>query len=387
MVKFDFVVLGATGMQGKIVSRDLLENGYSVRLCGRDESRVEHILKKFKNKTDFRHIDIKDKKGMFEAIKSSGASVSINCVEGDWNDEILKICIDAGIHSIDLGSDIPMTKVQLAMSNELKKKGLTHITGCGSVPGIGNVMLEYIYNDFDKVDYAEAGFAWDSNIKTFVVPFSIQSITEEFQHPADMIINHKHVTIMPLNSIIRCFHKGIEKEACFNVGHHPETFTFHKFFEKKGIKDVKFFAGFPDHSFNVIKNFVDVGLASTEPIDYKGMKIPPVNFLTEVLKKLKMPKGYEEHENLWVYVEGEKNKEKKSVKMECIVHTLKGWEDAGSNIDTGMPASIMAQMIKEGKITKRGAFSPEFIVPPIPFFKELKKRKMLVYRNGKNLTL
>lgn len=28
-MKFDFVVLGATGMQGRIVVRDLLENGYS----------------------------------------------------------------------------------------------------------------------------------------------------------------------------------------------------------------------------------------------------------------------------------------------------------------------------------------------------------------------
>jgi len=386
-VKFDFIVLGATGMQGKIVSRDLLEHGYSVRLCGRDRSRVEHLLNKYKKKTDFRHIDINDKKGMLDTIESSGATVAINCVEGDWNDEILKVCIDACIHSIDLGSDIPMTKKQFAMDQILKKKGLTHITGCGSVPGIGNIMLEYINDDFDKVDYAEAGFAWDSNIKTFVIPFSIQSITEEFEHPADMIINHRHVTIKPLDTTIRCFHKGVEKERCFNVGHHPETFTFYKFFEDKGIKDVKFFAGFPDHSYNVLKNFVDLGLSSTIPIDYQGKKIVPVFFLTEVLKKLKIPKGYEEHENLWVYVEGEKKGEKKSVKMECIVHTIKGWEDAGSNIDTGMPASIMAQMIKTGKITKRGAFSPEFIVPPIPFFKELKKRKMIVYRNGKNLTL
>ena len=44
--KFDFVVLGATGMQGRIVTKDLLESGYSVLLCGRDKKRVEKILKK-----------------------------------------------------------------------------------------------------------------------------------------------------------------------------------------------------------------------------------------------------------------------------------------------------------------------------------------------------
>ena len=58
-------------------------------------------------------------------------------------------------------------------------------------------------------------------------------------------------------------------------------------------------------------------------------------------------------------------------------------EEAGCNIDTGMPASIMAQMILKKVITKPGSYSPEDIVPPAAFFKELRKRKLLVYENGK----
>ena len=69
--------------------------------------------------------------------------------------------------------------------------------------------------------------------------------------------------------------------------------------------------------------------------------------------------------------------------MECIVPTLKGWEDAACNIDTGMPASIMAQMILRKEITTPGAFAPEQIVPCEPFFKELRKRKMEVLENDK----
>ncbi|MEK6871931.1 MAG: NAD-dependent epimerase/dehydratase family protein [Nanoarchaeota archaeon] len=56
-MKFDFVVLGATGMQGRIVAKDLLQKGYTVLLCGRDKSRVEQFLKKYK-KTAFAYIDI-----------------------------------------------------------------------------------------------------------------------------------------------------------------------------------------------------------------------------------------------------------------------------------------------------------------------------------------
>ena len=71
--------------------------------------------------------------------------------------------------------------------------------------------------------------------------------------------------------------------------------------------------------------------------------------------------------------------------MECIVPPLKGWESAGCNIDTGMPASIMAQMIHNGVIKKAGSWSPEEIVPPELFFTQLGRRCMHVFENGKKI--
>src|SRR5258708_3698233 len=130
---FDFVVIGATGMQGRIVTRDLLENGHSVLLCGRDKKRVSHLLKRY-SKTRFEFVDAKDVPEMTRIFKKSGANVVVNCVEGDWNLNILNACIAAGVHSIDLGSEIPMTRTQFSLGEKLKRKGLTHITGAGSVP-------------------------------------------------------------------------------------------------------------------------------------------------------------------------------------------------------------------------------------------------------------
>ncbi|MBS3076717.1 saccharopine dehydrogenase NADP-binding domain-containing protein [Candidatus Pacearchaeota archaeon] len=377
-MRWDFLVLGATGMQGKITSRDLLTNGYSVLLCGRDKSRIEHLLENYK-KTKFEYVELRNIKETIDTIKKSGANIVVNCAEGDWNINVLDACIKAGVHLIDLGSDIPMTKDQLKKDRELKKKGLIHITGSGSVPGIGNVMLRYAAAKFDKIDEVDVGFAWDSNIKKFVVPFSIQSILEEFTAPAPFVW-HKHIKkIMPFNSLVRVHHRAIEEENQFTCGHHPETLTFYNFCKDKGIKNVKFFAGFPDHSFAMLENMVELGLSSKKEIYFQGRKIKPVEFLTETLKTLEIPKGYEEKENLWVEIRGGKKK----ILMECIVPTLKGWEDAACNIDTGMPASIMAQMILRKEITTPGAFAPEQIVPCEPFFKELRKRKMEVLENDK----
>lgn len=382
-MKFDFIVVGATGMQGRIVTRDLLESGYSVLLCGRDKSRVEHILKKHKKKTAFEYVDLSDVEATTRIIRYSGAKVLVNAAEGDWNLNALLASIKAGVHSIDLGSDIPMLKKQLALNKTLKQKGLTHITGCGSVPGIGNVMLNYADGKFDRIDTVDVGFAWDSNIKKFFVPFSMESILEEFTMNAPYLHNHKTLRIKPTDSIVRVYHRAIGRESQFNVGHHPETYTFHKFCEKKGVKNIEFFAGFPDHSMKVFEVLVDLGFASKKPVHFKGMDIFPDEFLTEMLKKMKMPKGYTETENLWVLIKGKHAGKPREILMECVVLPLKGWEEAGCNIDTGMPASIIAQMIYNKQITKHGAFSPEDIVPPAPFFKELRKRKMAVFENGK----
>lgn len=380
---YDFVVIGATGMQGRIVVRDLLENGYSVLMCGRDKKRVEHLLKRY-SKTKFEHADARDVGKMTALFKKSGANVVVNCVEGDWNLNVLKASIAANMHSLDLGSEIPMTREQFALHETLKRKKLTHITGCGSVPGIGNVMLTHAAEKFDSLHSIEVGFAWSSNMKKFVVPFSMESIIEEFTEPATNIKNGKFVKIRPMDTVMLTKEPFVGKEECFYV-RHPETYTFYHYFKHMGLKNVRFYAEFPPHSFDVIKKLVDVGFGRQDKIDINGVQIRPIDAVTQTLKDMPIPEGYTEKENLWLRLYGKKNGKRKTALIECIVNTLPAWKDAGCNIDTGMPASIMAQMIKEKIITQRGAFAPEAVIPPAPFFKELRKRKMVVYENGKKI--
>mgnify|MGYP001567470498 FL=1 len=381
--KFDFVVMGATGMQGRIVTRDLVENQYSVLLCGRDKKRVEHLLKKYKN-TKFEYVDARNIPEMTKVFQKSGANVLINCVEGDWNLHVLKACIAAEMHCVDLGSEIPLTKKQFALHKTLERKKLTHITGAGSVPGIGNVMLNHAAQKFDSLQSVEVGFAWNSNMKTFVVPFSMESIIEEFTEPATNVKDGKFVKIRPMDTVRTTRQPFVGKVKSFYV-RHPETYTFYHYYKDKGLKNVRFYAEFPPHSFDVIKKLVDVGLGSQKKILVGGAYIRPIDTVTQAMKDLKFPKGYTEKENLWVRLYGKKNGVRKTSLVECIVNTPLGWEDAGCNVDTGQPASIMGQMIKENIITQRGAFAPEAIVPTKPFFAELRKRKMTVYENGRKI--
>jgi len=378
-MSFAFLIFGGAGMQGKIAARDLLNCGHSVFLADLQRDSAEEILKN--PKAGFAFVDLRDIASAVLLIERIDPHVVLNCAEGDWNLNVYQACLETGKHVLDLGSEIPMTKEQLALHPEFKKRGLIAITGCGSTPGVNNIMLHHAHQDFDSLETIEAGFAWDSNIKKFVVPFSIQSIIEEFTEPAPIIERGKWIEKEPLATTEKRHFREIGSQECFFV-RHPETHTFYVYNKKDGVNNLRFYAGFPKHSADTIKTFIATGLGSKEPVTIDGKKVVPVEVLTQTLRKMPIPEEYTEKENLWVHVWGAKNGKPHEILMECIVNTLPGWESAGCNIDTGMPASIMAQMVKDGRITARGSFPPGPVVPTQEFFRELRSRGMVVYQNG-----
>lgn len=376
----DFLVIGGTGTQGRIASRDLLENKYSVTISGRDKSRVEHFLKKYK-KADFVYLDLADKKNILNVINKSGADIVLNCAEGDYSLDILNACVKAGVNYVDLGPDEEMTIDMFKLNDILKKKDIIALTGCGSIPGIVNVMAGYASNKFDRIEKIDAGFDWTSNMSVFVVPYSIDTIVDEFTRKANVVRNGKLQFVDPLTCVIDHKLIGLKRDKARCVMH-QEVYTFYRTFKDKGIKEITSYAGFPNHSFNTIMKLIDLGLCSNQEIDINGTKCRAIDSVISAFKNLKIPEHYKEKEDLWINLYGKKGNENKTIKMICTAGTIKGWEDATCNIDTGMPISIMAQMIKTGLVKNKGMFSPESVIPHNKFFQELAKRKMYVYENG-----
>jgi len=380
-IKYDFLIFGAGGMQGKIVIKDLLEKGYRIFVSDFYQSHIDDLEEKF-GQLHYELVDLRDIKQTSALVKKVKPYLVINCAEADFNLNVYRVCLKNKVHVIDLCSDIPMTKEQLDMDSDFRKEKLIAITGCGSTPGINNVMLDYAVGLLDSVHTVEAGFAWNSNIKEFVVPFSIPSIVEEFTVPATMMKNGKWIKKIPYSTIRGKRYQEVGRNKIFLV-RHPEPYTFYLYYKDKGLKNIKFYGGFPTHSFSTINSFIKLGLASKEKIKINGYEIQPLEFLTEILRKSEVPEGYTENEVLWVEAIGKKDGKPKKIYMECIVDTLPGWEDAGCNIDTGVPASIIAQMVIKGKIKAWGSFAPEAVVPKEDFFRALKEKDMDVYMNGK----
>ncbi|MBX4198728.1 saccharopine dehydrogenase NADP-binding domain-containing protein [Candidatus Parcubacteria bacterium] len=380
-MKYDFLIIGSGGMQGRIVSRDLLESGFKVYFADLYKDGSEKLLAKYPD-VPFAFVDLRAEDGAINLLKTVDAPIVINCAEGDWNDVVYKACLETGKHVLDLGSDIPMTKTQLGMNDDFKKANLIALTGCGSTPGINNVMMKHASQFFEEIDTIELGFAWDSNVKKFYVPFSMPSILEELTDPAPLIENGVWLEKNPADTEeIREF-KDIGTQKCYLV-RHPETYTFSVDYASLKPKNIRFYAGFPDHSLETLNKLIELGFDQEEPLPFEKMQIRPVDAMTRILTRLPRPEEYSEKENLWVEVSGKgKNGDILIRKMECIVSTLPGWVEAGCNIDTGFPAAIMARMIHDGRITARGSLAPDLAVPTDEFFKELRKKGMTVYQDG-----
>ena len=380
-MKYDFLIIGSSGMQGRIVSRDLLDSGYKVYCADLYREGSEKNLAQYPG-TPFKFIDLRQYDDFKQFVKSVPATVVINCAEGDWNHDVYRICLEEGRHVIDLGSDIPVTRTQIAMSDDFKKANLVAISGCGSTPGINNIMMKHASQFFSKIDEVGLGFAWDSNVKKFAVPFSIESIIEELTEPAPIVENGEWSEKAPFETeVVREF-REIGQQKCYLV-RHPETYTFLQDYKDFGLKNIKFYAGFPEHSLEVLRKLIELGLGAKDLLTFEKSEIRPIDALSRILTRLPRPENYTEKENLWVEVSG-KDKEGniRITKMECIVSTLPDWAEAGCNVDTGLPASIIAQMILDGRVTAKGSFAPDMAVPPEEFFKELKKKGMTVYQDG-----
>src|SRR3989338_7411891 len=123
----------------------------------------ENAIKLLKRpKTGFAFIDLRDIAAVTALIKKVKAPVVLNCAEGDWNLNVYEACLETKTHVLDLGSDVPMTKKQIAMHADFEKNDLVAITGCGSTPGINNILLHHAHQLFDSLETIEVGFAWDS---------------------------------------------------------------------------------------------------------------------------------------------------------------------------------------------------------------------------------
>jgi saccharopine dehydrogenase-like NADP-dependent oxidoreductase len=317
-----------------------------------------------------------------------GCTVVVNAAQYYVNVNVMRACLRAGCHYLDLGGLFHMTRRQLELRREFEEAKLTAVLGIGAAPGITNVLARYGYERLDEVFAARLSFAGENlagspEVDAFVPPYSIRTIMEEFTEQSWQFLDGKLKELPPLSGAEEIdFPAPIGRRQCFHTLH-SEPATIPEAFRDKGIRQVTWKLSFPQSFEDRCQTLALVGLGSKDPIEVSGSPIVPLDFLAalvertaeERLKNVELK--LDEIACMRAHVEGKRNGKPVEVIVDCITRT----PPHGSSIAayaTALPPAVTGHMLATQRIDRPGVWGPESVVPPEEFFHALTRGGMRI---------
>jgi saccharopine dehydrogenase (NAD+, L-lysine-forming) len=147
---------------------------------------------------------------------------------------------------------------------------------------------------------------------------------------------------------------------------HPEIFTLPRVLP--GIRNMTIKIGaYPVEVYETLKFLAQAGLAGTEPLKVKGRDVVPRDFLISLLMAGRHEPTEKEDYVSSMIVEVKGKKDGSTIAVKYNLNGLMG-------PNTGIPCSVGAEWIVQGKIAKRGVVFPEECIDPEPFVDEVLSR-------------
>lgn len=374
------VVLGY-GTIGSVVVKDLYDfyPEAQIIVAGRDIERAKKSVGKLGKKVSFAKVDIGNKNELASLLGE--CETCINCVQYYFNVQIMEACITAKVNYIDLGGLYHVSKKQLKLQGEFDKIGKVAVIGCGSSPGITNVLARYAASKMKNTKEMHISFGDKDFTKynqPFVLPYSMQTLFDEFSmEPA--VLKKGKIIFEKVGSGRKeiTFPKPVGKlEGFYTI--HSELATFPKSF---GLKECSFRVTFPADFIDKINFLIDTGFSSENKIKTSGSEVVPKNFTAKIMDQW-IPKNVKVDDVEFLRVEaiGEKK-----ITMDCLARSSKKYSVPAGVYNTAVAPCIAAHLISKGQAKGSGVLPPENAFSPEDFFKELAKRKMEVFENGRKI--
>lgn len=382
-----FAVIGGAGAMGRITVRDLVETApvsAEIIIADYDYQKADDLAKSFKRKKiSAIKVDVNDKAGTVEALK--GTDIIINCVQYQYNIQLMEIALDLNCHYTDLGGLFHVTRKQMELKDKFKEKGKIALIGIGAAPGITNVLAAHAADDMDTVK--EIHIRLGSKDRTKYVPkpvlavsYSLKTILEEFSFEPAVFTKGKFKFVKPMSGNEP--HRfplpvGIQSPM-YTI--HSEVATLPLTYKNKGIKEVSFKIAFAEEFTEKVRFLRDLGLGSHDNLNIQGVNVAPIDVINKIAMSqppVKQVGELKQYEIVRAIVKGTRKSKKVTMIVDCHTSGKKEW-DLGTDINTGCPPSIVSQMILNGQIKGKGVLFPESAIPSEPFFKELEKRNMYV---------
>lgn len=367
------IVLGAAGAMATVAIRDLLAFAENVSVTAADVRPVElPDLPLHRAAT----LDVQDELSTARLIE--GHDVVLNCVPYPLNPNVMRAALRARVPYVDLGGLYHVTLQQFALHEEFQRQGVTAILGMGSTPGITNVMAGALVQLMDRVEEIHVRVACHDGSTTgpLPIPYSLDTILDEFALEPFVFREGRAIAVPVLS--------GSEIiEFPFPIGRVVALYTLHSevaMFPRSfpGLREASFKIAFPEEFNQKMRFLVELGFASRD----QGLRgVSPREMLLALAAKQPTTvseSGPQDCEVLQVGAKGRKQGKEISGLAESVILPHPLWKIAAGSLDTGVPLSIVAQMLARRIIEAPGVHCPETSVPRELFWDELSRRGIRV---------
>jgi saccharopine dehydrogenase-like NADP-dependent oxidoreductase len=237
-------------------------------------------------------LDAGSSEAVAAAIGAHGIDLVLNACPQHFDPQIFDAAFTAGCHYLDMAMtlsekhpDDPYRKTGVLLGDyqynrhpEWKKKGRLALLGMGIDPGVSEIFARYAeMHLFDEID--EIGIRDGSNMTVsghpYATQFSVWSVIEECLNPP-VFWDHErgYYTAEPMSEPeIFDFPEGIGPQEVVAI-EHEEVINLPRWINK-GLKRVSFKISLGKELMAALKLLNDMGLASAEPIDVKGVTVAP----------------------------------------------------------------------------------------------------------------
>lgn len=369
------LVLGGAGAMGTVTVRDLAESpDVSKVIVGDVLVERANQLKSLvgSEKVSVRRVDVSNCAGLVESMKE--ADVVANATPYHLNVQIMKAAMNAGKSLVDLGGVYYTTQKQLELNEEAKKAGITVVPGCGLAPGITDILAKYAAGKLDAIDEVHIKYG-EVNLTPAKYKWSFRTVLEEYTTGPVVYQNGEYNKLPPFSGkqIVKFPEPIGERTCCYGlysgVATLPRTIG-------KGVKVVDCLMVHREEDEQRIKVLNEMGLTSSEPIDFKGVTVSPREFLIRCAP----PPDAKAKDVAGAIVEviGEKAGEKTKCTYSLVHSYHEKYGVSALAYLTGVPLSIASQMLAKRENPELGVLPPEVAVKPKPFFAELTKRDIKI---------
>src|SRR6266850_5752894 len=375
------VVLGGAGIIGRAIARDLADDREvkEIVVADLDLDGAKKVAEGLRRPGAIAvGADVTDHVALVNLIKGAGAVV--NSVQYYFNLQIMRACLEAKTHYIDLGGLFHTTRKQLDLHDDFRKAGILAVLGLGSCPGIANVQARAVADTFETVESIRIynGATPDMG-DSLAWAYSIQTIFDEITQPPVVFRDGRFQETAPLGDEELYRFQDPIGVAKVHLSLHSEVATLPVSYASKGIKECFFkisFFGYSEKALRQLQFLAEIGLASAEPVTVRGAQVKPREVLVEVLKRAPQVerKGSLGFKDIVTEVRGTRGGKPVTGRVETIAWPHKAWGISGGTMLVASPPAIVARRIARGQMKQAGALPPEQAVDPAAFFRDLETR-------------